>query len=274
MANERAWGAALQSLGGSVSDYYKKKMQYSEQEARDRRLAQAIIDKEIRDKKTAIEEEQRQAAIDSTKKYMEDRRIMREAQPGISYPTAAGPQSYLGPVMGPAIPAPTPYDYLGGFTIPETPAREVYPTEVPGIFKSLYGGRPTPGYRFAKPAPKPMSEEAAAREARLNKYAALHAASYDKFDQAYKEVSKRIMGLTGIPTDRWTAEDKANYSAWLKATKDRGITIADVNIVGNDAPIEERGFWASIGDLIGWKQPGKPAPGPKADPSNPLGLPL
>ena len=197
MTNEKAWGAALQSLGGSISDYYREKMQNSEQEACDHRLAQAVIDKEIRDKQTAIEEEQRQAAIDSIRKYMEGRTIMKEAQPGISYPTAAGPQSYLGPVMGPAIPALTPYDYLGGFTTPETPAREVYPTEVPGIFKSLYGGRPTPGYRFAKPEPKPMTEYEAARS-KL-------AAEKEERLKKYGEYTRRV-GLMGKLTDAQIAD--------------------------------------------------------------------
>lgn len=164
MANERAWGAALQSLGGSVSDYYRQKSQEQVQAERDRKLAEAIIAREQRD----IENK-------TLAQQLEGQTIMRREQPGVSYPLPPTPQQQLGPV---ALPAPAPYDYLGAITTPVTPARPATLSEIPGVVQSYYGRQEVPqDYYLTPKEPKPLTEYQAQslqirkdREVRIKKY--------------------------------------------------------------------------------------------------------
>jgi len=105
----------------------------------------------------------------------------------------------------------------------------------------------------------------------MDKRATTKANLYSKTDPAYRALTDMVKDLPGVPIEAWTPKDKANYDAWLKKTKEKGITIEDIATI-NDAPPEEQGFWNNLMGLIGWKKPvqagiAKPVVKPVAQPT-------
>ena len=101
------------------------------------------------------------------------------------------------------------------------------------------------------------------------KIAERRAVASSKVDQAYKELSDMVQTLPGIPMDKWSEKDKANYQAWLTATKAKGITIQDIAVLSQDAPPEEKTMFDRILALMGWKKPEPAISLPKSAPAKP-----
>lgn len=251
MANEQAWGAALQSLGGSVSDYYKQKLQEQVQAEKDRKLAEAILVKEQRDivNKTLAQQ-------------LEGRTIMRREQPGVSYPLPLTPQQQLGPV---ALPAPDPYDYLSAITTPTIPARPATLSEIPGVVQSYYGRQEVPDYYLTPKEPKPMTayqewqkyageERLKQAEERMDRQQSLRAdTKLNSMIRLRQNMSTDLKSYTDAQRDQMDNTIK-NYM------KLSGITLADMPSPEEIATPEEYGFWNTIKNYIGWQTPARAEP--------------
>lgn len=170
MAERIAWGEALKS----IAPYFVQYDVQRQQEEKDRRLAQAIVDREERARAEAKEADYSRAILSAKQEYAKGREIIAPAMPGVSYPQVEEPGSYPGPVMPPAAPPTTLYEQLGGFTTPPTPAREATPTETGEFMESFYRGKPTRytlGEKEMTPGEAARNKIAMDRELRLKKYA-------------------------------------------------------------------------------------------------------